>query len=321
MAGIKNKEEAINAGLTEVKTTLETNLKKVGVETPNATSLKTLVAQVGSLVYMPVSDRTDLDDSNSIASSKALHTAVGALTTLIGSHDHTGEYVEVGKLGVASGVATLDANGKILGAQIPKIAVTDVITVETKEAMLALTTEQVQKGDVCVIQTPKRVTMMLTDADPSVEDNWVPIKSDDTVTSVNGQIGDVVIGVATASTDGLMAKADKVKLAGLSNYTLTKATDSALGGVKIGANITVAEDGTISVHAPFVHPEGEHVTTAEKTKWNGAYATGTLEEGETLVDAGKLIAALKAAQAEIVTLKAQLVGVEAKQDENLSIIG
>ncbi|MGL5313809.1 MAG: hypothetical protein ACRC92_11245 [Peptostreptococcaceae bacterium] len=321
MAGIKNKEEAINAGLTEVKGTLETNLKKVGVATPDATSLKTLVAEVGSLVYMPVSDRTDLADSNSIASSKALNTAVTTLTALIGGHDHAGEYVEVAKLGAVSGVATLDANGKILGAQIPKIAVTDVVTVETKDDMLALTADEVQKGDVCVIQTPKRITMMLTDVDPSVEANWVPIKSDDTVTSVNGQIGDVVISVATTSADGLFSKEDKVKLDGLSNYTLEKASASVLGGVKIGANITVEADGTISVAAPFVHPEGEHVTTAEKTKWNGAYATGTLEEGETLVDAGKLIAALKAAQAEIVQLKAQLVGVEATQDENLSIIG
>lgn len=47
--------------------------------------------------------------------------------------------------------------------------------------------------------------------------------------------------------------AEKTKLAGIedgaNNYTLPAATAALLGGVKIGANITVAADGTISVEA------------------------------------------------------------------------
>jgi hypothetical protein len=39
-------------------------------------------------------------------------------------------------------------------------------------------------------------------------------------------------------------------------YTLTTATNSALGGVKIGANITAAGDGTISVAAPYTLTTG-----------------------------------------------------------------
>lgn len=39
----------------------------------------------------------------------------------------------------------------------------------------------------------------------------------------------------------------KTKLEGLSNYVLTAATADKLGGVKVGANIAVAEDGTISI--------------------------------------------------------------------------
>lgn len=39
----------------------------------------------------------------------------------------------------------------------------------------------------------------------------------------------------------------KTKLEGLSNYILAPATADKLGGVKIGANINVTEDGTISI--------------------------------------------------------------------------
>lgn len=39
----------------------------------------------------------------------------------------------------------------------------------------------------------------------------------------------------------------KTKLEGLSNYILTAATTDKLGGVKVGTNINVTEDGTISI--------------------------------------------------------------------------
>ena len=39
---------------------------------------------------------------------------------------------------------------------------------------------------------------------------------------------------------------EKQKLAGLQNYTLTKASSDALGGVKVGTGLQVSEDGTLS---------------------------------------------------------------------------
>lgn len=42
--------------------------------------------------------------------------------------------------------------------------------------------------------------------------------------------------VATASTDGLMSSGDKVKLDGLSNYTLPEASTTVLGGVKTASD-------------------------------------------------------------------------------------
>lgn len=61
---------------------------------------------------------------------------------------------------------------------------------------------------------------------------------------------DTTYGVATASANGLMSKADKSKLdgiaAGANKYVLPAASASALGGVKTGANITNS-GGVISV--------------------------------------------------------------------------
>ena len=44
-----------------------------------------------------------------------------------------------------------------------------------------------------------------------------------------------------------MSGADKAKLDGLANYNLEAATASKLGGVKVGGNVNVTADGTISV--------------------------------------------------------------------------
>lgn len=104
------------------------------------------------------------------------------------------------------------------------------------------------------------------------------ISSTSPVTSVSGQTGAVVIqasdnntssGVSLISNSG--ASTGNIKLLrlvagtnitlgpdgngnlqinGPSAYTLTPATASTLGGVKIGANVNVAGDGTISVAAP-----------------------------------------------------------------------
>ena len=57
--------------------------------------------------------------------------------------------------------------------------------------------------------------------------------------------------VATTSKDGFMSAADKTKLDGIAEganaYTLPAATAQALGGVKIGSNITLANGGVISL--------------------------------------------------------------------------
>ena len=137
------------------------------------------------------------------------------------------------------------------------------------------------------------------------------------------QLGDLLIpGVATEDLDGLMGK-DMVKalnkagvdIAGLKDGSLLpKASSTQIGAVKQGANITIAEDGTISTHAPYVHPENhaatmitedaEHrfVTDTEKgiyaDKYTKAEADGKVSEAITASEE-KVTAAYTAADSTL----------------------
>lgn len=61
------------------------------------------------------------------------------------------------------------------------------------------------------------------------------------------KIGDGVHTWSQLSNDGLLTKAEVEALIRLSEYQLPAATTSSLGGVKIGTNINISADGTISV--------------------------------------------------------------------------
>ncbi len=58
------------------------------------------------------------------------------------------------------------------------------------------------------------------------------------------------ISAATTSFAGLMTASDKAKLDGIAsganNYSLPTASSSTLGGIKVGSNLTIAADGTLS---------------------------------------------------------------------------
>lgn len=58
-----------------------------------------------------------------------------------------------------------------------------------------------------------------------------------------------VVNAATESLAGVMSATDKKKLNSLSNYTLSIATTTALGGIKLGTGLSATDDGTVSVSA------------------------------------------------------------------------
>jgi hypothetical protein len=92
--------------------------------------------------------------------------------------------------GVANGIATLDANGKIVQSQLPSIALTDTFVVATQAAMLALTA---QTGDVAV-RTDLNKSFILKGASAATLADWQELLTPtDAVQSVNGLTGSVTL--------------------------------------------------------------------------------------------------------------------------------
>jgi hypothetical protein len=89
--------------------------------------------------------------------------------------------------------------GLVPTSQIPALALNTSFTVASQAAMLALTTTQVQPGDLA-IRTDGAGTFILTATDPSQLGNWVRLNAPtDAVTTVNGQQGTVVLGATPTS--------------------------------------------------------------------------------------------------------------------------
>jgi YD repeat-containing protein len=87
-------------------------------------------------------------------------------------------------------------DGLIPTAQLPSLALSNVVTVGSQAETVALTAAQVQQGDIAV-RTDGAGTFILTDDDPSIFANWTLLNSPaDTVSSVNGQVGTIVLGKA-----------------------------------------------------------------------------------------------------------------------------
>ena len=86
---------------------------------------------------------------------------------------------------------------------------------------------------------------------------------------------------ATTTTHGLMSATDKTKLDGIASgankYTLPKATASALGGIKIGTNLSIDSNGVVSAtdtkYSNATTSAGGLMSATDKVKLNGI-ATG-----------------------------------------------
>ena len=179
-------------------------------------------------------------------------------------------------IGTSSGnIPVLNGSGKLADSVIPSIAITDTFVVETEVAMLALSAEV---GDVA-IRTDLNKSFILQTSPASVLANWQELRTPtDTVTSVNGQSGVVVLGggdilVETGSTvtdaatiavgdtiDSALGKLNtKVgnklnKNAAITAATKTKITYDANGLVTAGADAT-ASDFVLTGYTKNTNPD------------------------------------------------------------------
>lgn len=186
-------------------------------------------------------------------------------------------------IGTASGnIPVLNGSGKLSNSVIPNIAITDTFVVATEVAMLALTAEV---GDVA-IRTDLKKSFILQTFPASVLANWQELRTPtDTVTSVNGETGDITLGggdilVETGSTvtdaatiaigdtiDSALGKLntqigtklDK-KSALITGATHTKITYDGNGLVTAGADAT-ASDFVLTGYTKNTNPDVAVATT------------------------------------------------------------
>ncbi|UAK38458.1 hypothetical protein K8O93_01235 [Gordonia bronchialis] len=135
--------------------------------------------------------------------------------------------------------------GKIPSSQIPAQATNERYVVADTAARLALTTAQVQPGDLAIqMGNPGRGTYILNDTDPSVEGNWILLPNPDApVSSVNGYSGIVVLGKADVGLGNVDNTSD-------SNKPVSTAQQTALDGKANTSHAHSATDitsGTLDV--------------------------------------------------------------------------
>lgn len=104
-------------------------------------------------------------------------------------------YVPLTQKGVAEGVATLDANGKLVTSQLPALSITSVHTVATIEERDNLT--DVQEGDLVIVVTGDDGfphTYINNGSTSEVKaDHWTEIVTASNVVSVAGKTGVVTL--------------------------------------------------------------------------------------------------------------------------------
>lgn len=160
--------------------------------------------------------------------------------------------------GIAKNAAQLEGHGADYFATAQQL--TDAInsldwrpSVADLDALKALTDPQ--EGWTVSIDATNAIYRF--DVDNTAADDGTkvvyPANAADGATAAWILIGTTVYSVATAQTDGLMSAADKAKLDGIAaeanKYELPAAKADTLGGVKVGAGLSVTADGTLSANA------------------------------------------------------------------------
>ena len=99
--------------------------------------------------------------------------------------------IAVSEKGVANGVATLDANGKLLETNIPSIAITNVFEANSEHEMTSL--YNARQGDLC-LRTDLSKSFVLFNNDYATATSWKEILTpEDAVLSVSGRTGNIII--------------------------------------------------------------------------------------------------------------------------------
>ena len=149
--------------------------------------------------------------------------------------------------GAPAGVATLDDSGKIPAAQLPAIAITDTYVVASQSAMLAL---NAHIGDVAVRSDLNKSFILATNPANTLSSWQELLTPTDSVTTVNGQTGSVVIttnsiGAAAANHASTHAAAGSDPIA----ISASQVTSGVMDAARLGSGTPTSDkylrgDGT-----------------------------------------------------------------------------
>lgn len=165
--------------------------------------------------------------------------------------------------GAANGVASLDSGGKVPESQLPAVVVSDVFSVASEAAMLALTAE---RGDIAV-RSDLNKTFALSTSPASTLGNWVELRTPtDAVLSVAGKTGAVTLAKADVGLGSVDNTADSVKPVSTATQVALDAKQATLVS---GTNIKTV-NSTSLLGAGDVSVEPTITKAAGYAKWTGA---------------------------------------------------
>lgn len=151
--------------------------------------------------------------------------------------------------GVASGVASLDAAGKVPTSQLPALAITSTFVVNTQAAQLALVVEE---GDVAVRTDVSRSYIRNAGTAGTMADWNELLTPPDAVLSVNGMTGAVTVTTITgnAGTASALLTARTITMTGDISWSVSFTGAGNATAVGTLATVTVAKGGTGATAAP-----------------------------------------------------------------------
>jgi len=197
--------------------------------------------------------------------------------------------------GQPNGIAPLDSGGKLDGAYLPDLAITDTFVVASQAAMLALTAE---RGDVA-IRTDVSKSFILSATPASTLANWKELLTPvSPVTSVFGRVGAVVaqtgdytpaqVGAEPAVTAGTTAqywRGDKTW-----RDFATDVRAAVLTGISFATNALVSATDTVLQAIGKLQAQLRYSLTIEGMKLSWDSTTGyTVGTGRCYAEDGTLI--------------------------------
>lgn len=231
---IAARQQAVSAAVSQAENQLEQQINSA-----ITTGQSNLNAVINSYT-----SADNVERAARMASDATISSAITALNSTVTANAAIEAADEAALITTLASKADLDGTHHVPLAQIPLSAITTPVPVADQAAMLALTTSQVQKGDIAV--RPDAAYILGGTGDPSILGNWAGITR---VSSVNGHQGIVVL---TAADVGAMAPGDSVaqsQVTGLATTFSGKTSTATTTALQTQVNNILAD-------TTYVHTSG-----------------------------------------------------------------